>query len=67
MKATIKVEGTDIETTTDDEGRFEFDVPPGSYVISIKSKGHTGQRRNVRIENRGVTIINADLKENPWR
>jgi len=55
------------ETTTGPDGKFEIDVPPGKYTIAIRAEGHLGQRRTVRVENRGVTILNADLKESTWR
>jgi len=67
LVAKILVVETGAETTTGPDGKFEIDVPPGRYTIAIRAEGHLGQRRNVRVENRGVTILNADLKESKWR
>ncbi len=63
VAATVIVEGTEITLETDAEGQFSADVPPGSYVIQIKADGFVGQRRRVRIENRGVTVLNVDLRK----
>jgi hypothetical protein len=65
LVATIRVEPGGMEAKTDAEGRFELDVPPGNYTITIEAEGHLAQRRAVRVENRGVTILNADLKVKP--
>jgi hypothetical protein len=63
VAATVIVEGTEITLETDAQGSFSADVPPGSYVVQIKADGFVGQRRRVRIENRGVTVLNVDLRK----
>jgi hypothetical protein len=67
LVATILIVETGEEATTGPDGRFEIDVPPGRYTIAVRAEGHLGQRRSVRVENRGVTILNADLKGSKWR
>jgi len=66
LAATIRVTPGNVEVQTNAEGRFEVDVPPGRYTVTIEAEGHLKQRRAVKVENRGVTIINADLKEGRW-
>ena len=63
VPAEIVVGGTEIALETDAQGRFSVEVPPGSYVVEIKADGFVGQRRRVTIENRGVTVLNADIRK----
>ena len=63
VAAAVTVEGTEITLKTDAQGSFSVDVPPGSYVVQIEADGFVGQRRRVRIENRGVTVLNVDLRK----
>jgi hypothetical protein len=43
------------------DGRFQLDVPPGPYQVTIAASGHKPQTRAVVIEQDGVTILNVDL------
>jgi uncharacterized membrane protein len=61
-QARIRVEGSDIELTTGDDGQFQTDVPPGDYTVVIEADQHVGQRRRVTVEEMGVTVINVDLR-----
>lgn len=63
LTATIKVEPLGVETKTDTDGTFQIDVPPGSYEVVVSAAGHVGQRRPVTVEENGVTILNADLRQ----
>jgi hypothetical protein len=63
LRAAVRVEPGGIEVETDPEGRFELDVSPGRYTVSIEAEGHLRQQRAVKVENRGVTVINVDLRE----
>jgi uncharacterized membrane protein len=63
LQAVIRIEPGGIEVESDDAGRFELDVSPGRYTVSIEAKGHVRQERAVKVENRGVTVINVDLRE----
>lgn len=65
VAARVRVVGTAQTATTAADGSFSLQVPPGSYTVEVESEGFTQQRRTVRIENRGVTILNADLRPRP--
>ena len=62
LRARVQVEPGGISAQTDQEGRFELDLAPGTYRVMIEADGYRPQKRNVRIENRGVTVINAELE-----
>jgi hypothetical protein len=44
-------------------GRFEIDVAPGRYQITISAPGYEVQRRRVDVEENGVTVLNVDLRK----
>jgi uncharacterized membrane protein len=46
---------------TDAQGRYELELPPGDYVVTISALGYRPHRREVRIERYGVAILNVDL------
>jgi hypothetical protein len=62
LSARVAVEPGGLAAQTDPEGRFELDLAPGSYRVVIEAEGFRPQKRTVRIENRGVTVINAELE-----
>ncbi|HXJ20161.1 MAG TPA: carboxypeptidase-like regulatory domain-containing protein [Polyangia bacterium] len=43
-------------------GQFQLDVPPGEYEVGITAPGFEPQRRRVRVEDNGVTLLDIDLK-----
>jgi hypothetical protein len=43
-------------------GRFEIDVAPGRYRVTIAAPGFETQKRKVEVEENGVTLLNADLR-----
>jgi hypothetical protein len=45
-----------------DDGRFEFDVAPGRYRVTIAAPGYRTQTRQVDVEENGVTVLNVDLR-----
>jgi hypothetical protein len=45
-----------------EEGRFEADVAPGAYEVTITAPGYETQQRRVEVEQNGVTLLNADLR-----
>lgn len=63
LEATISVKPGDKEFQVGSDGRFEVDVPPGKYTVTIRAEGYVSQSRRVRVENRGVTVINAELQK----
>ena len=63
VAATLRVQPLDREIQTDASGEFSIDLPPGNYEIVIEADGFTSMRRQVAIEQNGVTILNADLRK----
>jgi carboxypeptidase family protein len=45
-----------------DQGRFEVDVVPGTYEVTVEVRGYQTQRRRVQVEPDGVTLLNVDLQ-----
>ena len=43
-------------------GRFELDIPPGHYRVTISAQGYATQKRQVEVEENGVTLLNVDLR-----
>jgi hypothetical protein len=43
-------------------GRFEVDVPPGRYRVTISASSYQTQQRKVDVEENGVTVLNVDLR-----
>jgi len=43
-------------------GRFQLDVAPGRYRVTISATGYEIQRRKVDVEENGVTLLNVDLR-----
>lgn len=62
LRATITVESLGTTATTDAEGAFQVEVPPGTYVVVVESPGYRTQRRRIRVDENGVTFLNADLQ-----
>lgn len=46
----------------DADGSLAVDLPPGKYEVHISAQGQRPQTRRVRIRDRGVTILNVDLR-----
>lgn len=65
LGAKVRVEPSGGEASTDAEGFFQIDVPPGSYDVVIEAPGYQSQRRAVKVEKQGVVIVNADLGQAP--
>jgi hypothetical protein len=63
LAATVRVEPLGVETKTDADGVFTVDVPPGSYEVVVTAPGFAQQRRKMQVEENGVTILNADLRQ----
>ncbi|HEX2872491.1 MAG TPA: carboxypeptidase regulatory-like domain-containing protein [Polyangiaceae bacterium] len=63
LAASIRVEPGGAQTSTDAEGFFQLDVPPGEYEVVIESPGYQPQRRKAKVDQQGVVIVNADLSQ----
>jgi len=67
VDAEIKIDATEQtsaapRTLRTQDGRFEVDVAPGRYEVTITAPGYETQRRRVEVEQNGVTLLNADLR-----
>ena len=62
VAATITVSPGNHGITANEDGSFELDLEPGDYEVVIQAEGFTQQTRPVHIEERGVTIVNIDLR-----
>ena len=60
--ASIRVEPLGIEVSSDGEGTFRVDVPPGGYDVVLRAKGYTEQRRKIVVDRDGVVLLNVDLR-----
>jgi hypothetical protein len=61
LRARVRIEPIGKEIQTDAAGAFQLDVPPGAYEVVVEAPGHAAQRRQVRVPEDGVVILNADL------
>jgi hypothetical protein len=63
----VPVDGTtgEAQSVRADKGRFEIDVAPGAYEVTISAPGYATQTRRVQIEQNGVTLLDVDLRVAP--
>jgi hypothetical protein len=61
LAARVRVEPLGVEVTTNTDGAFQVDLPPGDYEVAIQADGYDTQKRRVRVDPQGVVILNADL------
>jgi hypothetical protein len=62
-RARVRLRPGDLEARTDAQGAFELEVAPGPYEVVIEADGLRAQRRRVQVEERGVTVLNVELRE----
>ena len=43
------------------DGRFELELPPGQYKVSIEAPGFKKHTQTMRIKGNGVSVLNADM------
>ncbi len=70
IPASIRIESgpsTGSHHLAGDDGSLTLDLAPGRYEISIEAPGYLVQRRSIVIEQNGVTLLNADLREDRQR
>jgi len=63
IEATLRISPLGKEARTGASGEFSIDLPPGDYEVEIEADGYSSMRRQVKIEQNGVTILNADLRK----
>lgn len=59
--ASIRILPLGLERTTDADGAFEAEVPPGRYEVEVRAPGHRPQTRSVEVVEQGVVLLNAQL------
>ena len=59
--ATITIEPGGVTATSGAEGKFEVDLPPGTYKIKATAPGLAPQELDVTIDPNGVAIKNIEL------
>lgn len=62
LAATVRVEPLGARVTTDRDGAFRIDLPPGKYEVVIEARGHLTQRRSIDVGADGVVVLNAELQ-----
>ncbi len=62
LQATIEIVTINKVAKADVDGTFEIDVPPGEYDVVVRADGYAEQKRRIRIEREGVTLLNVDLR-----
>jgi hypothetical protein len=62
LRAQVTVTPGDAHATTDADGIFQLDLAPGHYRVHIRAEGYRPQERTVRVEERGVTVLNVELR-----
>jgi uncharacterized membrane protein len=61
LAATVTVYPRHLEATTDEQGYFQLDVPPGRYTVRLRAHGYKSQSRKVDIQADSVTVLNVEL------
>jgi hypothetical protein len=62
LKAQIAIAPLGRALSTEPDGTFLVEVPPGHYAVSVDAPGHGRQVRSVDVQDDGVVILNADLR-----
>ncbi|HEY0194486.1 MAG TPA: carboxypeptidase regulatory-like domain-containing protein [Kofleriaceae bacterium] len=59
--ATVSVDPGGATATSGADGKFQLDLPPGHYKLTVNAKGLAQQQLDVNIEQNGVAIKNIEL------
>jgi hypothetical protein len=59
----VRIDPIGVEVDTDDEGRFDVDVPPGEYTLAVSAPRHVAQERPASVEQNGVTVVIIELRK----
>jgi hypothetical protein len=66
LKAKVSVadaRGKQVQTrSSGDDGRFEIELPPGQYKVSVEAPGFKKFTQTMRIKGNGVSVLNADMR-----
>ncbi len=61
-EALVKIEELNLEQLTDENGRFEFVIPPGFYHLSISKECHFTSKKSVSLVAGEVEQVNVTLE-----
>jgi hypothetical protein len=59
--ATVTIEPGGITATSGSDGKFQVDLPPGQYKLTVTARGLAQQQLDVNIQQNGVAIKNIDM------
>jgi hypothetical protein len=59
--ASVTIEPGGVTATSDDKGKFQVDLPPGHYKLTVTARGLAQQQLDVNIDPNGVAIKNIEL------
>lgn len=59
-RVTVKPLGKTLRTG--DDGSFRVDVAPGNYTVVVRARGYAEQKRELKVDQNGVTVINLELR-----
>jgi hypothetical protein len=59
--ANVTIEPGGVTATSDDKGKFQVDLPPGHYKLTVTARGLAQQQLDVNIDPNGVAIKNIEL------
>lgn len=61
LKAKISITPGDSEIEVGEDGTFELELAPGSYTVHFEHPDLSPQKRFIRVQDRGVVILNIAL------
>jgi hypothetical protein len=61
IAATVSIQPGNVVVPISDDGSFEIELSPGSYSVRLEHPGYARQRRQIRVHDRGVVILNIAL------
>lgn len=59
--ATVTVEGSDATAVTDQNGRFNLDLPAGTWTLQVSTEDFTGPPQVVSVETGRTSTVSIDL------
>ncbi|MGN0257827.1 MAG: TonB-dependent receptor domain-containing protein [Bacteroides sp.] len=65
--ATILIVGTDLGTTSNEVGQFQFrDLKPGRYTLRVSAIGYKTQEKSVEVNTQYTTLLHFQLEEESY-
>lgn len=62
MYANVSIEGTTLESYTDENGFFQFDnLADGNYILTFSFNGYENKELNVKVSSNQSTNVSASL------